>query len=68
MSTSLKTQDWEKSYSNYRESFQKLTIEDLCLLKECYYMLDIGDTYSFQLQAIEDELYFRSTPLGKELS
>jgi hypothetical protein len=68
MSTSSKTQDWEKSYSNYRESFQKLTIEDLHLLRQCYYMLDIGDNYSFQVQAIEDELYFRSTPLGRELS
>lgn len=71
MSTSLKTQDWEKNYSKYRESLCNLTIDSIVFLKDCYCAIDKQQdisSYSFQIQALEDELCFRNTSLGKELS
>lgn len=66
MSSSLKTQDLEKSYSNYRSALSALETPDLELLLE-WYLLYEDEQFKPQIKAIRDELAFRNTSLGKEL-
>lgn len=66
MSSYLKTQDWEKSYSKYRKALYNISIPDLEILLEWYMLADSG--FSFQIQALRDELEFRNSSLGGELS
>jgi len=66
MSSYLKTADWEKSYSKYRMALIYMSTGDLEILLEWYQLADSG--FNLQIQALKDELEFRSSKLGQELS
>jgi len=65
MSISLKTQDSESSYSKYRSAIMQLETDDLETLLDMYAMW--SSEYYTEVKALEDELTFRKTLLGKEL-
>lgn len=65
MSISLKTQDSESSYSKYRNAIMQLETDDLETLLDMYAMW--SSEYYTEVKALEDELTFRKTLLGKEL-
>lgn len=68
MSISLKTQDSESSYSKYRSAIMQLETDDLETLLDMYAMLSsVHSEYYMEAKALEDELTFRKTLLGKEL-
>lgn len=66
MSIYLKTADWEKNYSKYRKALTSISIPDLQILLEWYMLADAG--FNFQIQALQDEINFRTSGLGGELS
>lgn len=69
MSIFLKTQDWESSYSKYRHAISSMKDEDLEMLLDMYGLLsNMYEQYRLEKQALTDELEFRRTALGKELT
>ena len=66
MSTTLKIQDWEKSYSEMRKMFCDFKTDELETLSDAYVVM-AASMFKLQIKAIKDELELRKTSLGKEL-
>lgn len=66
MSSSLKIQASEKNYSEYRKALSALETDDLKLLLE-WCTLYKDPTFKYEIKAINEELEFRNSSLGKEL-
>jgi hypothetical protein len=66
MSTTLKIQDWEKSYSEMRKMFCDFKTDELETLSDTYAVMG-ASMFKLQIKAIKDELELRKTSLGKEL-
>ena len=65
MSNTIKTQDLEKSYIRFRQELQKIDTDRAGFLLDLYRVFP--QEYVMQIKALEDELAFRKTALGKQL-
>lgn len=65
MSTIIKTLDLGESYSKFRQELHKIDSDRVEVLLTLYKVFP--QDYPLQIKALEDELTFRKTSLGKEL-
>lgn len=65
MSNTIKTQDLEKSYIRFRQELQKIDTDKVEILLDLYKVFP--QEHAMQIKALEDEVAFRKTALGREL-